>query len=210
MKKFVSIVLAVLMVMSLTTVALAADNKITASGDNTLTKNTQVALNGKITDDAVLLSVVMPTGIDFTIGTTATSNATVNEKNTANASENASGGNIFSTLISGSGTVTNNSNVDIKLEITDVADKSDLLKKVDLAVVSDELDETTAMKAPLEAKDYSASPIVLASKLAATNGTTTLTVAGKGCQGQYSGLNKDVNLDKGNYVVTTTLKISVA
>lgn len=213
-KKNMSLFLACAMTMGMATSALAADEvkekTYTAFGDENTTINSDVSLDGTIVEGEVLLSVVMPTSIDFVVGTTQFTGDVVAEKNVANASQSA-GGFVFSALMSGEGTVTNNSNKPIKLELVGITDTSDLLKKMDLALKPGSVNEATALRSyALDNTDYSASPMILASSIAAEGGTTTLSVAGQAAMGQYSGLDKPVNLPAGSYSVNTTMKISVA
>lgn len=211
-KKNISLLLAGAMTLGMATSAFAVDEAPTkeykGNGDKTTTIDANVDLNGTIGDGEVLLSVVMPTVITFTVATAEATETTVDEKGKANAAENAAAGSrVYSDISSGTGTVTNNSNVAIKLEISDVVDNDGLLTKMDLAVTSDKLKEAAALANPLTS---GSTGIVLADSIAAKDGTTQLKVVGQAAKGQFSGIDHPVNLPLGDYSVTTTMKVSVA
>uniref|UniRef100_UPI0031B89312 hypothetical protein n=1 Tax=Anaerolentibacter hominis TaxID=3079009 RepID=UPI0031B89312 len=75
---------------------------------------------------ASLISVVLPSSINFQIGTTATDG-------------------YFDKIISSTGTITNNSTTKVKIELAEVRDDGKLLDLVDLALAPDKLDITAAM-----------------------------------------------------------------
>lgn len=106
MKKAISLVLALALCLSLGMPAFATD--VTAKTQTvTTTDGTYVPLQGDVAAGKALISVVMPTSIPFAVSTTA--DATTNAK-------------VFDSLVSGTGTFTNNSNCQVKLILTEVFD----------------------------------------------------------------------------------------
>lgn len=210
MKKVISMLLIVAMMMSLSVCAFAADTQMidAAGADNSLTGSASVKFTGKVEEAAVLLSVVMPTVIEFTV---ATKNYTgsaklASEKGTLDAAPTTTGGKVYNTMVSGKGTVTNNSNVAINLDISAVAEDSNLLDLIDFAVKSDELTRAEALTNPLKVGD---ADVRLHTGLAAGGATTTLEAVGAAAQGTFSGTNYEVNVVDGSYVIITTMKVSV-
>lgn len=213
-KQILSLILALAMVLSMSVCAFAAD-------ENTITKKdgtAEVPLNGEIMDnkDIALISVVVPTSIDFQIGTEAMAGVTditvakIGENDSNNLTVGTSGRK-FVQLVSGTGTVTNNTQGNaIKLEISKVADDASnpLLSKVNLALApASTADAATAMASyKLTAGDSS---IVLSNSMA-TGDTLDLKVFGQGAEGTYSGTSYPVNLPDGTATVTVTLKVSLA
>lgn len=218
-KRTVSMLLAGAMTMSMISTAAAADDKtIQAVGDNGKTAtSSDVKLTGEVKDAAVLLSVVVPTVINFTVATSSAEQGTTVAAKGENTSVNTTAGeyHVFADLLSGEGTVTNNSNVPVKLEITDISDEKKLTTLMDLAMQSDELSELTALKTPFDTVngDYATNPILLASSIPVNGGTTTLKVVGKagvGTKTGETGKTYGVNLPSATYTVTATLKVSDA
>lgn len=219
-KRTVSMLLAGAMTMSMISTAAAADDNktIQAVGENGKTAgSSDVKLTGEVKDAAVLLSVVVPTVINFTVATSSAEQGTTVAAKGENDAVNTTAGeyHVFTDLLSGEGTVTNNSNVPVKLEITDISDDKKLTTLMDLAMQSDELSELTALKTPFDTVngDYATNPILLASSIPVNGGTTTLKVVGKagvGTKKGESGKTYGVNLPSATYTVTATLKVSDA
>ena len=206
MKKTFAVLLAAILTMSLSTTALAAETQdVTGKGeDNKVTVDTELPLHGEVTNSAVVISVVMPTSIDFTIGTKLAAAADISEE-PVTKEESAP---TFDTLISGTGNVTNKSNVAIDIDVTGVTDKDKLLSLVDLALGSGNIAESAALANSLD-KVSAENSIKLVSGLA-TSGSTTLKVFGKGKTANASGTDYPVKMDPKTYTITTTLKVSVA
>lgn len=99
-KKFLSMVLACAMVASFG-LAVSADTISANNGEG------QVALDGNITFNPELISVAMPANINFEVGLTQTAEGEQGK---------------FDKVISGTGTITNNSNIDINVKLTNVVD----------------------------------------------------------------------------------------
>lgn len=202
MKKTLSLILALAMMLSMNVFASATDVKQDGGTAN-------VALEGKIDEEANLLSVVIPTSINFAVGTVeeTTEQLASDKYNTTNLT---TGGYVFNTFYSGTGKVINNSaSQNVKIEITEVIDDaSKLLDKIDLALSSTDLDETTALADPLEAGANQS--IVLVNSLDAAGGEAELSTVG---QAAYAVKGRDsypVNLTAGTCTVTTVLKVSAA
>lgn len=220
MKKILSLTLALLLTMSMTVCAFAAETKTyTVAGGQDATTSGDVILTGKVDDSEVLLSVVMPTTLTFQVATTKAAAGVKTAPKIGATTENAVAageGYIFGELITGEGTVTNKSNVAISLSIVDVTDKNGLLDLMYLGVASTDLSEKEAVKsanALSSSKDYEASPLKLANAIAAYTGTANLKVVGAGATSETadsSGEALAVNLPSAEYTVVTTLKVSVA
>lgn len=110
MKKIVSMLMAAALLGALALPAFAAD----APADQTVTdKNgTEVWLNGEAKADAELISVVMPTAINFQIATKDNAGTKVLDD-----SDPTTGG-----VVSGTGKFTNNSNRSVTLTLAEVGD----------------------------------------------------------------------------------------
>lgn len=210
MKKVISMLLIVAMMMSLSVCAFAADTTtVEALGkDNTVTGSSDVTFTGKVQEASVLLSVVMPTTIEFTVATKnyEGTDKLAASKGTLSVAPSAVSGKVFNALMSGEGTVTNNSNVAIDLEITNVTEDSNLLSQIDFAVKSSSMTASAALANPLS---VGSANIALASAIAAAGGTTTLKAVGQAATATHSGTNYEVSVVDGTYTITTTLKVSV-
>lgn len=187
---------------------------ITEFGKSGTTGSANVDLVGEVTNEAVLLSVVVPTRIEFIVGTKEVNpgGSTIADKKGSNATAAvATNYYVFAGLISGTGVVTNNSNVAIKLEMTDLQDNANLTELMDLALASGTLAGGVALQTPFDlSKNYSQpnQSIMLDSHIAKDGGTTELEVVGKAAKGEISGVKYDVHLPNGQYTLTTTLKVS--
>lgn len=208
-KKFTSRILAAAMAMSMTATAFAADGVMPV---NPKTQEADVNLKGTVANEATLLSVIVPVSIDFAVATEAASGATATKKGSKDVSEKSSGGQIFKSLYSGTGTITNNSENDIDLTIVNVVDDDDLLNKLDLALTSPTLSESDALDSPLAAGENSIQLIKKLTKAENSVGTTAdIKVVGKGAQGTTSSGKLDVDLgEEKEYTVVTTLKVSTS
>ena len=109
MKKALALVLALAMMCALAAPVMAADsdNKTVTNEDGQ-----EVWLNGETKKDAALISVVMPTAINFQIATKEDGGVL-----TLDASDPGTGG-----VVSGTGKFTNNSNRSVKLTLSEVGD----------------------------------------------------------------------------------------
>lgn len=106
MKKAISLVLALALCLSLGMPAFASD-AAAKTQTVTTTDGTQVPLQGDVAAGKALISVVMPTSIPFAVSTK------VDEMTNAK---------VFDSLVSGTGTFTNNSNCQVKLILNEVYD----------------------------------------------------------------------------------------
>ena len=109
MKKALALVLALAMMCALAAPVMAADsdNKTVTNEDGQ-----EVWLNGETKKDAALISVVMPTAINFQIATQEDGGVL-----TLDDSDPGTGG-----VVSGTGKFTNNSNRSVKLTLSEVGD----------------------------------------------------------------------------------------
>ena len=109
MKKALALVLALAMMCALAAPVMAADsdNKTVTNEDGQ-----EVWLNGETKKDAALISVVMPTAINFQIATKEDGGVL-----TLDDSDPGTGG-----VVSGTGKFTNNSNRSVKLTLSEVGD----------------------------------------------------------------------------------------
>uniref|UniRef100_UPI0031B7F2B9 hypothetical protein n=1 Tax=Anaerolentibacter hominis TaxID=3079009 RepID=UPI0031B7F2B9 len=128
---------------------------------------------------ADLISVVLPSSINFQIGTDDAGK--------------------FKNLITSTGTITNNSTIGVKIELAEVKDNGGLLGLVDLALAPKDEDSATVMttyklSAPL------ATPVELATNLE-KDGTLSLKVFGQKN-------DADGEIAAGEYNVVTTLKVT--
>lgn len=192
---------------------IGSSHTIQENGGTDQTGSADVELVGKVSNEAVLLSVVVPTRIDFIVATKPAENGQVIADRKGAGANAMSGGDyfVFNGLISGTGTVTNNSNVPVKLQLTGVQDAGGLTDLMDLALTSDSLSAVDALQNPLEHKDYTAAPITLVNSIAIGGGTAELKVVGDGAQGTVTGGGLgDVHLPNDDYTIKTTLKVSYA
>lgn len=199
-KQILSLILVLAMVMTMSVTAFATD--INGDGDTA-----DVKLMGEIMDDAdvCLISVVVPTSINFQVGTKSTSNS-ANQINNPSVS---AGGREFVRLVSGTGTVTNNTEGKaIKLDITNVSQSGDgnLLDLMYLAVAEATTDQVSAMNNKLT---DGAVNINLSNSIAGDGGTLKLKVFGQGAQGVFNTTPYPVNLPDGDYTVTVTMKVTL-
>lgn len=109
MKKALALALALAMMCALSAPVMAAD-----SDSKTVTNENgqEVWLNGETKQDAALISVVMPTAINFQVATKDVSGTL-----SLDDSDPGTGG-----VVSGTGKFTNNSNCSVKLTLTEVGD----------------------------------------------------------------------------------------
>lgn len=205
MKKILSLILALAVVMSMSVCAFATETTtVEAAGDDKTTAEGKVDLVGTVYEGAVLLSVVMPTTLTFQVGTEQSSAQLADKRENGSIT---TGGYIFASLISGEGTVTNNSTHAIDLYISKVEDTNGLTDKMNLGVTGNALDEATALSSYLTT---ATTDLKLSSNIATEGGTDTLKVVGSAAKGNVSGGSFDINLAAGDYTVTTTLKVAVA
>lgn len=217
MKKVISLCLAVVMVLGMTTVAFATSTQTaTAKGEYS------VELNASVADNPVLISVVMPTSIDFVIETVEKSETMANAKG-ANCGATVSSGKAFKSITSGTAVVTNNSTGAIKLEVSSSMNTTgSLMNLVDLKMVSKgvgntSIDNTVELE---HNKDYTTGGVLAASIAGTADGSSVddasinLTLdaaAAKANTGASLGSGDiDVNIPDGDYTIQTTLKVSLA
>lgn len=211
-KQILSLILALAMVLSMSVCAFAAAPNEITQRDGTA----DVPLKGEVLDNSLvaLISVVVPTDICFQIGTeqVGSSEYTADKIGTSANIGAAGVGRKFVQLVSGTGTVTNNTvGNDIKVEISNVVDDAsyNLLDKVELALApANTADATTALAS--YKLNAGAANTILSSRM--SNGDTLdLKVFGQGGKGTVGGVSYDVNLpDCSAATVTVTLKVSLA
>lgn len=205
MKKNLSMILALVMALSVSTSAFAADQTITEMGGGT-TAQGNIDLNGTITDQAILISVTMPTSMVFTIGTEAATGQVVTNPDSPTATTPGTDDKVFSTLITGTGTITNRSNKPIAVDIVNVTDSYNLLKRVDLALIAGpDVSISTAMTKKLVA---GAGKTALVGLMGANGSTLDLKIYGRAKTANVSGTEYPITLPTSSAVVTTTLKVT--
>lgn len=208
MKKIISLVLSVAMLLSVAVMASAETTEIKTVGTN------EVELIATIEEDSKLMTVIMPTSIDFVIGTTHEATDEFAD-GILNASK-ITGGYKFSELYGGTATVTNNSKEDIKLELVGVRErKGNLLNLVELGLWATGMTESDVLSQHLLAENMSA--YTLAETIQGTDSTGTesgdsvsLKVIGQEAFASISGKQYPVSIPTAEYTIVTTLKVSLA
>lgn len=210
-KQILSLILALAMVLSMSVCAFAADENTITSKNGTA----DVPLKGEILDnkDVALISVVVPTAIEFQIGTEQVGGTeyTANKIGEGAAIGSQGVGRKFVQLVSGTGTVTNNTeSKNIKLEVSNVTDDASnpLLSKVNLALAPASITDAATAMATYKLT-AGASNTVLAASMSKGQ-TLDLKVFGTAGEGTSGGINYPVNLPDGTATVTVTLKVSLA
>lgn len=208
MKKVVSLILAVAMLLSVAVMASAETTEIRTVGTN------EVELVATVAEDSNLMSVIMPTSIDFIIGTTH--EVTDDFADGIRNASKITGGYKFSELYSVEATVTNNSKEDIKLELVDVRERQgNLLNLVKLGLWATGMTESDVLSQHLLAENMDA--YTLAQTIQGTDSTGTesggfvkLKVIGKAAFALIEGVQYPVSIPSANYTIVTTLKVSLA
>lgn len=195
MKKALALVLALAMMCALAAPVMAADsdNKTVTNEDGQ-----EVWLNGETKKDAALISVVMPTAINFQIATKEDGGVL-----TLDDSDPGTGG-----VVSGTGKFTNNSNRSVKLTLSEVGDAAvtptvGFLSVLDVYLAPASLTRADVFEAT--DKDY---------KLSVGSGLTReLGTMGLSGTLEFKIFAKDnetdtTSLDDGKYQLRTVMKVS--
>lgn len=208
MKKVISLVLSVAMLLSVAVMASAETTEIRTVGTN------EVELVATVAEDSTLMSVIMPTSIDFVIGTThETSGDFADGFRNANK---ITGGYKFSELYCANATVTNNSKEDIKLELVDVRERQgNLLNLVKLGLWATGMQENDVLddhRLEVGMAAYTLAETIQGTDSTATSsgGSVALKVIGKAAFASIEGVQYPVSIPSANYTIVTTLKVSLA
>ncbi|WP_343207988.1 hypothetical protein [Anaerolentibacter hominis] len=197
-KKLLALALAAVLTLNMGVVAMAAGD--TQSVNGTGDQGGDIQLEAAVLQGADLIQVVMPTKINFNINTDSST--------------------YFDELISGRGTITNNSTKAVKVEIVGVQDSgvSTLLTKAKIALAPSDnayVNDSMTNKEKGEAVLAGSSPSYKLTTSVSPTASITLfdslpTRASKSIEVFGTEETATTAIDAASYTVVTTLKISIA